>query len=126
MLNWLYSDPTILKFVNDIKDIYNEKRADIDLNHVLERFNELNDIEKASIILSIITDDKFRLSDHPDVLNQVELIKIKRYASIWLMAFFIITYLFTAGIFGGLSDEIMAFVNDKIYNIRDLFYIIFF
>ena len=126
MLNWLYSDPTILKFVNDIKDIYNEKRTDIDLNHVLERFNELNDIEKASIILSIITDDKFHLSDHPEVLNQVELIKIKRYASIWLMAFFIITYLFTAGIFGGLSDEIMAFVNDKIYNVKDLFYIIFF
>ena len=125
MLNWLYSDPTILKFVNDIKDIYNEKRTDIDLNHVLERFNELNDIEKASIILSIITDDKFRLSDHPEVLNQVELIKIKRYASIWLMAFFIITYLFTAGIFGGLSDELMEFVNDKIYNVKELFYIIF-
>ena len=126
MLNWLYSDPTILKFVNDIKDIYNEKGTDIDLNHVLERFKELNDIEKECIILSIITDDKFRLSDHPEVLNQVELIKIKRYASIWLMAFFIITYLFTAGIFGGLSDEIMAFVNDKIYNVKDLFYIIFF
>lgn len=126
MFDWLYSDPAILRFVKDIKDKYKEKGVDTDLNYVLEKFSELSEVEKSSLILSIIADDKFHLSDHPEVLNQVELIKIKRYASIGLMTFFIITYLFTAGIFGGLSDEIMQFFNDRFHDVRELFYIVFF
>lgn len=71
-------DIEIVEFVKKIKSII-DSNGFVDDEIVLTEFRKLSDIDQAAIVTSVISHDEFKIEEHPDVYNEISLIKIKRH-----------------------------------------------